>query len=107
MSTPKRLAALTHTTANLIVQLRELNELREQVKKAELSARRSRPISRRKMTFNNERQRLPLATASITSTLSMETTVRRAVFVCLLMRVPDERDQTNYEFGNRRVFFRT
>ena len=24
-----------------------------------------------------------------------------------VMRVPDERDQTNYEFGNRRVFFRT
>jgi hypothetical protein len=57
MSTLKRLAALTHTTANLIVQLRELNELREQVRKAELSARSSRPISRRKITFNNERRR--------------------------------------------------
>jgi hypothetical protein len=61
MSTLQRLAAFTDATANLKAQLRELNELREQVRKAELSARRSRPISRRKMTFNNERPRLPLA----------------------------------------------
>jgi hypothetical protein len=35
-STLQRLAALADTTAKLIVQLRELNELREQVRKAEL-----------------------------------------------------------------------
>ena len=65
MSTLQRLAALTDATANLKAQLRELNELREQVRKAELSARRSRPISQRKITFNSERPmkepRLPLA----------------------------------------------
>jgi hypothetical protein len=55
MSTLQRLAAFNDAIANLIAQLRELNELREQVRKAELSARRSRPISRRKITFNSER----------------------------------------------------
>jgi hypothetical protein len=58
MSTLQHLAAITDATANLIAQLRELNELREQIRKAELSARRSRPISRKKITFNNERRRL-------------------------------------------------
>ena len=37
----QRLAAVTDATANLIVQLSELNELREQVRKAQLSVRRS------------------------------------------------------------------
>jgi hypothetical protein len=55
MNTLQRLAAITDAMANLIAQLRELNELREQVRKAELSARRSRPISRGKITFNNKR----------------------------------------------------
>jgi hypothetical protein len=55
MSTLQRLAAITKATANLKAQLRELNKLREQVRKAELSARRSRPISRNKVTLNNER----------------------------------------------------
>jgi hypothetical protein len=55
MSTLQRHAAVTDMTANLVALLRELNELREQVRKAELSARRSRPISRRKITFDNER----------------------------------------------------
>jgi hypothetical protein len=59
MSTLQRLAAITDATANLIAQLREVNELREQVRKAELSARKSRPISRRKI--NSERRRLLLA----------------------------------------------
>jgi hypothetical protein len=53
MSTLQRLAAITDATANLVAQLRELNELREKVRKAELSARKVRPISRRKMTFND------------------------------------------------------
>ena len=55
MSTLQRRAAFTAATANLNALLRELNELREQVRKTELSARRSRPISRRKITFNNEK----------------------------------------------------
>jgi hypothetical protein len=58
MNTLQRLAAITEATEYLIAQLRELNELREQVRKAELSARRSRPI--RKINFNNKRRRHPL-----------------------------------------------
>ena len=76
MSTLQRLAAISDATANLIAQLRELNELREQVRKAEqvqrslrlepgsqltLAAqesktvgRRSRPISRRKITLKDD-----------------------------------------------------
>jgi hypothetical protein len=61
MSTLQRLSAINDATANLIAQIHELNELREQVRKAELSARRSRPIGRRKITFSNQRRRLPLA----------------------------------------------
>jgi len=45
----QRLAAITDTTANLIAQLRELEGLRERVRKAEL-ARRSRRVDRRKRT---------------------------------------------------------
>jgi hypothetical protein len=60
MTTLQRLAAISDARANLIAQLRELNELREQVRKAE-QAQRSRPISRTKITFNNERRRLLLA----------------------------------------------
>src|ERR1700681_1764175 len=37
MSSFQRLAAVTAASANLIVQLRELNELRERVRKAELA----------------------------------------------------------------------
>jgi hypothetical protein len=59
MNTLQRLAAITDATANLIAQLRELNELREEVRKAELLARRSRSI--RKIIFNNKRRRHPLA----------------------------------------------
>ena len=92
MSTLQRLAALTDATANLKAQLRELNELREQVRKAELSARRSRPISQRKITFNNETNERAApsvsATASITFTLSIGTRVRRAVFVCYSIVIP-------------------
>ena len=38
---------------------------------------------------------------------AIETNVGESFSLCLLMRVPDERDQTNYESENRRVFFRT
>jgi len=48
-SLQRRLEAVTETTANLIVQLRELEGLRERVRKAEL-ARRSRRIDSRKST---------------------------------------------------------
>jgi hypothetical protein len=60
MSTLQRLAAITDVTADLIAQLHELDELREQIRRAELSAQRSPPINRRKITFNSERRRVPL-----------------------------------------------
>jgi hypothetical protein len=44
----QRLAAITDTTANLIAQLRELEGLRERVRKAELASRRR--LYRRKRT---------------------------------------------------------
>jgi hypothetical protein len=40
-----RLASIIRTAANLKDQLRELSKLRDQVRKAQLSARRSRSIS--------------------------------------------------------------
>jgi len=40
-SLQKRIAAITDTTANLVAQLRELDRLREQVRIARLSARKS------------------------------------------------------------------
>jgi hypothetical protein len=46
----ERIASVTNTTANLIAQLHELNRLRERVRKAQLSARRSRRIYRKKRT---------------------------------------------------------
>jgi hypothetical protein len=73
MSTLQRLAAITETAANLIAQLRELNELREQVRKAELSAWRSRPVGRRKMNFNGAPS--VNGTASSPHIVSIETTV--------------------------------
>ena len=46
-SLQRRIAAVTDTTANLIAQLRELDRLRAQVRKALLSARKSpQPIRR-------------------------------------------------------------
>jgi hypothetical protein len=50
MSSLQRLAAVTDTTANLIAQLRELEGLREQVRKAEL-ALKSGQLERRKRTL--------------------------------------------------------
>jgi hypothetical protein len=46
-SLQRRIAALTHSTANLIAQLRELDRLREQVRKAQLSSKRSVQPKRR------------------------------------------------------------
>jgi len=46
-SRQKRLAAVIDTAADLNAQFTELNRLRDQVRKAQLSARKSRPISRR------------------------------------------------------------
>jgi hypothetical protein len=48
--TEARLSVVTGAAANLIAQLAELNELRERVRKAELSARRSRQTNHRKRT---------------------------------------------------------
>jgi hypothetical protein len=46
-SLQRRIAAITDTTANLIAQLRELDRLREQVRKALLSAQKSPQPKRR------------------------------------------------------------
>ncbi len=48
-SLQRYIAAVTDETSGLVAQLRELERLREQVRKAEL-ARRSRQIDRRKRT---------------------------------------------------------
>jgi hypothetical protein len=48
----QRLAAVTGATANLVARLCELNQLRERVRKAELSARRTRRTPARKRARN-------------------------------------------------------
>jgi hypothetical protein len=48
--TSARLSVVTGAAANLTAQLSELNELRERVRKAQLSARRSRRTNHRKTT---------------------------------------------------------
>jgi len=50
MSSHQRFAAVDDTKGNLITQMRELQELRENVRKAEL-ALRSRRVERRKRTL--------------------------------------------------------
>ena len=44
----QRLATFTDNTANLVIQLWELNELRERLRQAQQSARRLRQSKRRK-----------------------------------------------------------
>ena len=83
MSKPQRIAAISEATADLIAQLRELDELREQVRKAEQAqrslrleprsqltpaaqesktvGRRSQPISRRKITLKDDASVSPTA----------------------------------------------
>jgi hypothetical protein len=46
----QNIAVLADNAANLVIQLRELEQLREQLKRAQQSARRSRQIDRRKRT---------------------------------------------------------
>jgi hypothetical protein len=46
----QRFSVVTDTIANLNARIRELERLRDQVRKAQLSARRSRPKSLRKRT---------------------------------------------------------
>ena len=66
-SLQRRLEAVTDTTANLIAQLRELEGLRERVRKAEL-ALRSRPANRRKRTgIRRLKPRSPLTPTLIRS----------------------------------------
>jgi hypothetical protein len=48
--TDTRLSDAIDSAANFIAQLRELNELRERVRKAQPSARQSRRIDHRKRT---------------------------------------------------------
>jgi hypothetical protein len=51
-STETRLPVVTGVTANLVALLSELNELREQVRKAQLSAQESQQTNHRKRTGN-------------------------------------------------------
>jgi hypothetical protein len=51
-STETRFPVVTGVPDNLIAQLSELNELREQVRKAELSAEKSQQKSHQKRTSN-------------------------------------------------------
>jgi len=53
-----RLAAVTDTITNLIAQLRQLDGLRERIRKAEISERKSLPPMRRKKGTGRNR---PLA----------------------------------------------
>jgi hypothetical protein len=46
----ENLLIFTDNTANLLIRISELNELREQLRKAQLSARRSQQPMRRKRT---------------------------------------------------------
>src|ERR1700737_1846593 len=52
------LRAVTATATNLHAQLRELNRLRDQVRKAKLSARESRRVPQKKTHFENNRRSL-------------------------------------------------
>jgi hypothetical protein len=47
-SLQRRISAITHETAHLVAQLRELDRLRERIRKAQLTVRRSRRIDHRK-----------------------------------------------------------
>jgi hypothetical protein len=46
----RRIAAITHTTGKLVAQLSELDQLREQVRKALLSTKRAPRLKRRNGT---------------------------------------------------------
>jgi hypothetical protein len=73
MRTLQRVAAITDATAKLIAQLRELNELREQVRKAELAQRSLRLTFRTKATLRlsgNRRSVFPTEAARTTSVAS-------------------------------------
>jgi hypothetical protein len=73
MNTLQRLTAVTDTTASLIAQLRELNELREQVRKAELARRSPRLESRSQPTpplSGNRRSVFPTEAVRTTSAAS-------------------------------------
>jgi hypothetical protein len=50
MISQERIAAVSYATSKLIAQLRELGRLRENIKKAQLSARISRRIDHKKRT---------------------------------------------------------
>jgi predicted nucleic acid-binding Zn-ribbon protein len=68
-SLQRRIATLTDTTANLVRQLRELQDLREQIKKARLSVKRTRRAKRR----NGHRT---------TSRIPLESSARTQAFGC-------------------------
>jgi hypothetical protein len=56
-SLQRRLEAVTDTTANLIAQLRELEGLRERVRKAELAGRSRRPDRRKRTRIRRPKPR--------------------------------------------------
>ena len=60
-STEARLSVVTGAAANLTAQLSELNELCEQVRKAELSARRSRRTNHRNVRVQHANALTPRA----------------------------------------------
>jgi ribosomal protein S9 len=66
-ATSTRLSVVTGTAAELIAQLSELNELRERVRKAQLSARRSRRIDCKKRMNRYSRRRSQTALFSGTA----------------------------------------
>jgi hypothetical protein len=73
MSALQRLAAVTETTANLIAQLSELNELRDQVRRAELAQRSMRLESKSQFTpplSGNRRSVSPTRAVRTTSVVS-------------------------------------
>jgi hypothetical protein len=56
-SLQRRIIIVTDTTAYLIAQLRELDQLRSQVRQARLSAQRTPPTKRRKRNGETTRSR--------------------------------------------------
>jgi hypothetical protein len=83
-SLQRRIAAVTDTTANLIAQLRELDRLREQVRKALLSARKSPQPKRQNwdggihgLIGNRPTVNLPLAAADLPNRLPQPIDRRR------------------------------
>ena len=57
-SLQERIAAYAHMSANLLTQLNELDELRERVRKAQLSFTMPKPLKQRPISVNRRPPRL-------------------------------------------------